>query len=99
MTFPDFSYEKRAYKKGFRVIAGLDEVGRGSFAGPVVAGAVAFAPNSKFETLNSKQMLRIINLKTKLYKDISLDNFSWNEFSKIISFYATLENYNYKIIR
>ena len=56
MTLPDFSFEERIAKKGFRIIAGIDEVGRGSFAGPVVAAAVAFAPNSKFEILNSKQI-------------------------------------------
>ena len=44
-------------------------------------------------------MLRIINLKTNLYMDISLDNLSWNEFGEIVGFYATLKNYNYKIIR
>ena len=44
-------------------------------------------------------MLRIINLKTNLYMDISLDNLSWNEFGKIVGFYATLKDYNYKIIR
>ena len=41
-------------------------------------------------------MLRIINTKTGLYKDISLDNLSLKDFSKIISFYATLKYYNYK---
>ena len=44
-------------------------------------------------------MLRIINLKTNLYMDISLDNLSWNEFGIIVAFYATLKDYNYKIIR
>ena len=33
-------YEKRAWGKGFSVIAGVDEAGRGPLAGPVVAGAV-----------------------------------------------------------
>lgn len=42
MTLPDFSFEKNVSKKGYRFIAGVDEVGRGSFAGPVVAAAVAF---------------------------------------------------------
>lgn len=37
---PDFSFEKRLHKQGYRLIAGVDEVGRGCFAGPVVAGAV-----------------------------------------------------------
>lgn len=44
-------------------------------------------------------MLRIVNLKTNLYIDISLDNLSLKDFSKIVGFYATLKNYNYKIIR
>ena len=44
-------------------------------------------------------MLQIINIKTGLYKDISLDNLSLKDFSKIVGFYATLKDYNYKIIR
>ena len=42
MNLPDFSFERQAHKKGYNVVAGVDEVGRGSFAGPVVAGVVAF---------------------------------------------------------
>ena len=45
------------------------------------------------------KMLRIVNIKTNLFKDISLDNLSLKDFSKIVGFYATLKNYNYKIIR
>ena len=52
-----------------------------------------------YKNKKEKQMLRIRNIKTKLYKDISLDNLSWNEFGKIVGFYATLKDYNYKIIR
>jgi len=39
---PDFSFEKRLWKKGFKVVVGLDEVGRGALAGPLVVGGVAF---------------------------------------------------------
>ncbi len=46
---PDFSFENKYWKKGFKYIAGVDEVGKGCFAGPLVAAAVAFAPNSKFQ--------------------------------------------------
>lgn len=46
MKLPDFGYEKRIWKKGYRIVAGVDEVGRGCFAGPVVAAAVVFAPIS-----------------------------------------------------
>ena len=44
-------------------------------------------------------MLRIINIKTGLYKDISLDNLSLKDFSQIVGFYTTLKDYTYKIIR
>lgn len=40
---PDHKYEKLAFKKGCKVVAGMDEVGRGSFAGPVVTGCVVFS--------------------------------------------------------
>lgn len=33
-------FERQAYRSGHRIIAGLDEVGRGPIAGPVVAAAV-----------------------------------------------------------
>lgn len=39
---PTLSLEKRLWKSGYRLVCGLDEVGRGSFAGPVVVGAVIF---------------------------------------------------------
>lgn len=42
MKFPNFSFEKRKWRKGFKFVAGVDEVGRGSFAGPVMAGCVVF---------------------------------------------------------
>ena len=37
--------EQSLWEKGYLYICGLDEVGRGSFAGPVVAGAVIFPKN------------------------------------------------------
>ena len=37
---PDLSIEKDLWNRGFKLIAGIDEVGRGPIAGPVVAAAV-----------------------------------------------------------
>jgi len=52
MKFPDFRFERKLWRKGYKIIAGVDEVGRGCFAGPVVAGCVIFSPNSKFKIHN-----------------------------------------------
>ena len=37
---PDFSFEDAARSEGYAVVAGIDEAGRGPWAGPVVAAAV-----------------------------------------------------------
>lgn len=39
---PSFEYERKFWDKGMRFVAGADEVGRGAFAGPVVAAVVVF---------------------------------------------------------
>ncbi|MCW3742680.1 ribonuclease HII, partial [Burkholderia cenocepacia] len=39
------SYEKELYKQGLTLIVGIDEVGRGPLAGPVVAAAVILPKN------------------------------------------------------
>jgi len=36
---PDFSLEDAAHQRGHRIVAGVDEAGRGPWAGPVVAAA------------------------------------------------------------
>ena len=47
MQINDFlQFEKKAWKSGYNKIAGIDEVGRGALAGPVVCAAVVF--NKKF---------------------------------------------------
>jgi len=42
-------FEEKAREQGFRVIAGLDEAGRGPLAGPVVAAAVVLLPKPEPE--------------------------------------------------
>src|SRR3990172_9660987 len=45
MRLPNFSFEKRLRRQGFLQIAGIDEVGRGSWAGPLVAAGVVLPEN------------------------------------------------------
>jgi ribonuclease HII len=47
VILPTLNLENSLWNSGFSYIAGLDEVGRGSFAGPVVVGAVIFPKNCK----------------------------------------------------
>jgi ribonuclease HII len=43
--YPDLDHEGRLWAMGFCRVAGLDEAGRGAWAGPVVAAAVILPPN------------------------------------------------------
>jgi ribonuclease HII len=40
IVYSDLSVEFTLWQQGFKLVCGVDEVGRGCFAGPVVAGAV-----------------------------------------------------------
>ncbi len=45
MKPPTFKEERKLWKKGYASVVGIDEVGRGPLAGPVVAAACMFRPN------------------------------------------------------
>ena len=51
------SYEKELYKQGLTLVAGVDEVGRGPLAGPVVAAAVILQKNCKIRGLNDSKKI------------------------------------------
>jgi ribonuclease HII len=57
MTTPDYEIEKAAVAQGYLRIAGVDEVGRGPLAGPVVAAAVILNPEDIPEGLNDSKKL------------------------------------------
>lgn len=50
-------YEKRAWQAGARLVAGVDEVGRGSLFGPVVAAAVILDPADRIKGLRDSKLL------------------------------------------
>ncbi len=54
---PDFAFESRARGAGFWPVAGVDEVGRGPLAGPVVAAAVILDPDCIPEGLDDSKKL------------------------------------------
>ncbi|NDW45842.1 ribonuclease HII [Ruegeria sp. PrR005] len=57
MIYPDFEFEKALAARGFLRIAGVDEVGRGPLAGPVVAAAVVLNAEAIPEGLNDSKKL------------------------------------------
>lgn len=83
MIIPDFSREEALAKKGYKMIAGIDEAGRGPLAGPVVAAAVIFEHNP--ETIKKLISTGVRDSKTiaekkreKLYDLICTHALAWS---------------------
>lgn len=51
------NYESRLWGRGIRSIAGVDEVGRGALAGPIVAAAIIFHPRTNLTGINDSKQL------------------------------------------
>ena len=51
------SYERGLWEAGYDLVAGIDEVGRGPLAGPVVAAAVILPKECKIEGVNDSKKL------------------------------------------
>ena len=54
---PDFSYEHAAQDKGYTLICGIDEAGRGPLSGPVVAAACILPLDVEIEGLNDSKKI------------------------------------------
>ncbi len=66
---PDFSFEREARARGLWPVAGLDEVGRGPLAGPVVAAAVILDPEHIPGGLDDSKRLSA-SLREALFSEI-----------------------------
>ena len=54
---PDFEIEKSAKLKGYKLVCGVDEAGRGPLAGPVCAAAVILPEDAEIEGLDDSKKL------------------------------------------
>ena len=69
MSLPNFDVETRLIRKGYKAIAGVDEVGRGCIAGPVTAAAVILNPQKIPTGLNDSKKLNLKN-REKIFQSI-----------------------------
>lgn len=68
-NIPDFSFELAALRQGYSVICGIDEAGRGPWAGPVVAAAVILDVKKIPAGLNDSKKLTEVK-REKLFVEI-----------------------------
>ncbi len=68
-------YEKEALKKGYKLIAGVDEAGRGPLIGPVVAAAVILPNDYENKNINDSKKLTS-KKREELFKVIQKDAIS-----------------------
>ena len=68
--------ERTLWQEGFRRIMGLDEVGRGCLAGPVVAAGVILDPNSPIEGIQDSKKLSLSE-RMRLSKEIKKKALYW----------------------
>lgn len=72
------AYEDELYSYGYNIIAGVDEVGRGSLAGPIVAAAVILDRKKIFiEDLNDSKKITEKN-RIKIFKHIINSCICWS---------------------
>src|SRR4029077_1835101 len=73
---PDLRYERKLWRSGVEVVAGVDEAGARPSAGPVVAAAVIFAPETFIKGVHdSKQLLP--ERREELYDRITARARAW----------------------
>lgn len=62
---PSFDEEKFYWNSGTLHVIGIDEVGRGCFAGPLVVAGVIFQPTSNFEWLSKIHDSKLLSCKLR----------------------------------
>ncbi|MDO8490857.1 MAG: ribonuclease HII, partial [Dehalococcoidia bacterium] len=76
---PTLAEESRLNGQGYHLIAGIDEVGRGPLAGPVMAGAVILHKDARYPWLDQVRDSKELATKAReqLFDRIARDSVSW----------------------
>ncbi len=69
--------ENSLHRYGFVAVAGVDEVGRGCLAGPVMAGAVILHPDRRIDGLADSKTCTLAQ-RERLYDEISRKCVAWS---------------------
>lgn len=77
MKYPNRLEEKKLLKTGLEFIAGIDEVGRGAWAGPIVAGAVILPPKIFLPGLADSKLLSA-KVREKIFQKIIAQAIDWS---------------------
>ncbi|MHB8466524.1 MAG: ribonuclease HII [Acidimicrobiales bacterium] len=56
-TVPSLSLERRLWAEGHEVVVGIDEVGRGAWAGPISVGAAVLPPDRRVYKVRDSKLL------------------------------------------
>lgn len=71
-----YAEEKNLRIRGFELIAGTDEAGRGPLAGPVVAAAVIFPEKYRNMAIKNSKILSVLE-RERLFVEIKNNALSW----------------------
>ena len=72
-----YKFEDAARSQGYKLIAGVDEAGRGSLVGPVLVAAVILPPNFYLPCLNDSKKLSA-KIREKLFDEIKSVAVAWS---------------------
>jgi ribonuclease HII len=76
MNKPTFHHERQLISRGYRVIAGVDEVGCGALAGPVYAAAVILPLDSRLSLIRDSKQLSPAQ-RISLFEAFQKKNIQW----------------------
>lgn len=69
MRYPNFNHERELARRGYQVVAGVDEAGRGAWAGPVVAAAVVLPADFSVRGIADSKKVTAIK-RAELYQEL-----------------------------
>jgi ribonuclease HII len=74
---PTLHFEQRCWDEGEDIVVGMDEVGRGAWAGPLTLGAVVLRPQGRVKGIRDSKMLSAAD-REKLYDRIADWAVAWS---------------------